>query len=83
MTTRVGRWWRRGGARAVLAAGPALSVAELDFDGRDLMRMGLQPGPKFGLILDDLLDFVLEDPARNRTDVLERRVEDIAGSVDG
>ncbi|MCH7533503.1 MAG: CCA tRNA nucleotidyltransferase [Gemmatimonadetes bacterium] len=73
--------WRR--ARAVLATGPALSVAELEFDGRDLIRMGLRPGPGFGLILDDLLDFVLEDPARNRTEVLESRVGDIAGSGDG
>ena len=73
--------WRR--ARAVLAAAPALSVAELRFDGRDLIRMGLRPGPDFGRILDDLLDFVLEDPARNRADVLEGRVGAIAEGGDG
>ena len=73
--------WRR--ARAVLATGPALSVAELAFDGRDLIRMGLQPGPNFGRILDDLLDFVLADPTRNRTEVLESRVGDLAESGDG
>ena len=73
--------WRR--ARAVLATGPALSVAELAVDGRDLIRMGLRPGPDFGLILDDLLDFVLEDPARNRADVLETRVGAIVDSGDG
>ena len=70
-------------ARAVLAAAPALSVAELRFDGRDLIRMGLRPGPDFGRILDDLLDFVLEDPARNRADVLEGRVGAIAEGGDG
>ncbi len=73
--------WRR--ARAVLATGPALSVAELEFDGRDLIRMGLQPGPNFSHILDDLLDFVLADPTRNRTEVLESRVGDLAESDDG
>jgi tRNA nucleotidyltransferase (CCA-adding enzyme) len=72
--------WRR--ARAVLASGCALSVAELEFDGRDLIRMGLRPGPDFGRILDGLLDFVLEDPARNRADVLEGRVGAIAESGD-
>ncbi len=73
--------WRR--ARAVLASGPALSVGELEVDGRDLIRMGLQPGPEFGVILDDLLDFVLEDPARNRAEVLEGRVADMAEQADG
>ena len=73
--------WRR--ARAVLATGAALSVADLEFDGRDLIRMGLQPGPEFGRILDDLLDFVLADPIRNRTEVLEGRVADLAQSGDG
>lgn len=72
--------WRR--ARAVLASGSALSVAELEFDGSDLIRMGLRPGPDFGRILDDLLDFVLVDPARNRADVLESRVGAIVGSGD-
>ena len=33
-------------------------MAELEFDGSDLIRMGLRPGPDFGRILDDLLDFV-------------------------
>jgi len=73
--------WRR--ARAVLATGPALSVAELEFDGRDLIRMGLQPGPGFGHILDELLDFVLEDPTRNRAEVLESRVVDLTEDSDG
>ena len=73
--------WRR--ARAVLAAAPALSVAALRFAGRALIRMGLRPGPDFGRILDDLLDFVLEDPARNRADVLEGRVGAIAEGGDG
>ena len=73
--------WRR--ARAVLASRPALSVGDLEIDGRDLIRMGLQPGPEFGFILDDLLDFVLEDPTRNTAEVLEGRVADIAENANG
>jgi tRNA nucleotidyltransferase (CCA-adding enzyme) len=72
--------WRR--ARAVLAAGPALSVSELEIDGRDLIRLGLKPGPDFGRILDDLLDLVLEDPTRNKAEVLEQRVADMMASAD-
>ena len=73
--------WRR--ARAVLGSGPALSVGELEVDGHDLIRMGLQPGPEFGVILDALLDFVLEDPARNRPEVLEERGADMTDTADG
>jgi tRNA nucleotidyltransferase (CCA-adding enzyme) len=72
--------WRR--ARAVLASGPALSVGDLEVDGRDLIRMGLQPGPEFGVILDALLDFVLEDPTRNRPEVLAGRIADMTDTAD-
>lgn len=65
------RAWRR--ARAVLAERPPLEVADLAIDGRDLIRLGLRPGPHFGRILDALLDWVLEDPDRNRTDLLQER----------
>jgi len=48
-----------------------LSVGELDFSGRDLIRMGHRPGRYFGELLEHLLDRVLEDPDLNRRDVLE------------
>jgi len=63
--------WRR--ARAILGSRPPLCVGDLELDGRDLIRLGLRPGPAFGRILERLLDWVLEDPARNRKDVLEER----------
>lgn len=56
--------WLR--AREVLAADPALEVGELAIDGRDLIGMGLRPGPRFGTILDALLERVLDDPSLNR-----------------
>jgi tRNA nucleotidyltransferase (CCA-adding enzyme) len=63
--------WRR--ARAVRAEGPPLSVSDLALDGRDLIRLGLKPGPEFSRILDHLLDWVLEDPARNVAGLLAER----------
>lgn len=61
--------WRR--AREVLAAAPPLSVGALALDGRDLIRLGLKPGPHFGRILDGLLHWVLDDPTRNTPSTLE------------
>lgn len=73
--------WRR--ARAVLVSGAALSVGALALNGRDLIRLGLRPGPNFGHILDDLLDYVLADPTRNRPELLESRVQELVENADG
>jgi tRNA nucleotidyltransferase (CCA-adding enzyme) len=56
--------------REVLRSEPPLRVAELAVDGRDLIRLGLRPGPRFGTILDALLQRVLEDPDRNQPETL-------------
>jgi tRNA nucleotidyltransferase (CCA-adding enzyme) len=69
---RVVASWRR--ARAVRAAGPPLVVGDLALDGRGLIALGLDPGPDFGRILEGLLDWVLDDPARNDPEVLRARV---------
>lgn len=66
---RVAASWRR--VRVELRAGHPLSVGELALDGRDLIRLGLRPGPRFGEILEALLDRVLEDPGANTREVLE------------
>ena len=71
--------WRR--AKAVCRARPPLRVAELAIDGRDLIRLGLRPGPRFGDVLEGLLDWVLEDPARNAPDVLAPRALELHESL--
>ena len=68
-------------AREVRASRPPLSVSELELDGRGLIALGLQPGPHFGRILDHLLDWVLEDPARNRRALLEERASELAAEL--
>ncbi len=73
--------WRR--ARSVRASSPPLSVGELELDGRGLIGLGLKPGPDFGRILDALLDWVLEDPRRNRREALEERALSLAAQEPG
>jgi tRNA nucleotidyltransferase (CCA-adding enzyme) len=68
--------WRT--AKAVRAARPPLALADLALDGRGLIALGLRPGPHFGRILDTLLEWVLDDPARNRADVLGARALTLA-----
>ena len=52
-----------------------LSQEELAVDGRDLISLGLKPGPEFGEILGSLMEQVLEDPSLNQRDRLLRAVE--------
>lgn len=72
--------WRR--IRAELRAGNPLAVGDLALDGRDLIRLGLRPGPRFGEILELLLDRALEDPTVNRTEVLEALALEAAAELE-
>jgi tRNA nucleotidyltransferase (CCA-adding enzyme) len=51
----------------------AWSEASLAVDGHDLQReLGLEPGPRIGRLLAQLLEAVLDDPSRNRrADLIE------------
>ena len=69
--------WTR--ARAVRSAFPPLTVGALALDGRGLISLGLEPGPDFARILDDLLEWVLDDPSRNETGLLQERVVALTG----
>jgi tRNA nucleotidyltransferase (CCA-adding enzyme) len=65
----------------VLAAGDALAVRDLAIDGRDLMReLGLAPGKALGALLDELLERVTEDPARNEPALLLALAREIAAA---
>ncbi|MDH3422715.1 MAG: hypothetical protein OEN00_06960, partial [Gemmatimonadota bacterium] len=70
--------WRR--AKQVRSTAPPLAVGDLALDGRGLISLGLPPGPDFGRILDALLDWVLDDPSRNRRELLEGKALELAGS---
>lgn len=61
--------------RAVLEARPPLAVGDLAIGGRDLIHLGMKPGPHFGDLLDELLELVIEDPAANTAEALLSEVE--------
>ncbi|MBI3790220.1 MAG: CCA tRNA nucleotidyltransferase [Gemmatimonadetes bacterium] len=47
-----------------------VELADLAIDGGDLIEHHIASGPALGKLLAGLLDWVLEDPSRNRVDVL-------------
>jgi len=71
--------WRK--AKRVRAERPPLAVGDLALDGRGLIALGMKPGPHFGRILDALLDWVLDDPSRNREALLAERAQRLAADL--
>lgn len=56
--------------RAVLRTRPPLALRDLAVGGRALRELGIRPGPRYGAILDTLLDRVIEDPGLNTPEAL-------------
>jgi len=54
----------------VLAEGRAFSLKDLAVSGNDLMTIGIPSGKMMGLILKELLETVLDDPAQNTREKL-------------
>lgn len=55
-----------------------ISVGMLEIDGADVIReTGEKPGPRIGWLLHALLEEVLDDPARNTSEYLEARLEEL------
>jgi tRNA nucleotidyltransferase/poly(A) polymerase len=66
--------WRA--ARRIIGSNPVITLDRLAIDGNDLREAGLEPGPRFGAILHDLLERVIEDPSLNTRDGLLAIVRD-------
>jgi hypothetical protein len=62
---------------ALLARGKTPSMGNLAVKGADLIAMGIVPGPQMGIILRELLDAVVDDPALNTRE----RLLDIASRL--
>ena len=60
----------RNEARHILERGDCLGMHALAIGGEELLRLGVPKGPALGACLRALLDYVLEDPARNEREVL-------------
>ena len=56
--------------RAEIERGSPLGLKDLAVNGNDLRQIGVAPGPGMGRILNDLLQEVLDDPARNTREAL-------------
>ncbi|MDR2070442.1 MAG: HD domain-containing protein, partial [Treponema sp.] len=54
----------------VLAQSRAFSLKDLAVSGKDLMALGINPGPGMGIILKELLETVVDDPALNTKEKL-------------
>jgi hypothetical protein len=55
-----------------------LSVKMLKLNGNDLMKnLKLEPGPKIGAILDVLLSEVIDDPDKNKKEILLARAKEL------
>lgn len=67
--------WRH--VRRVLAARPPLTTGDLAIDGDDLKSLGLPPGPRFGEVLRELLDCVIDDPSLNDRKTLQRMAREM------
>jgi tRNA nucleotidyltransferase/poly(A) polymerase len=63
--------------REELRRGPALQKSELALSGRDLISMGLKPGPHFGEILSQLMERVLDEPRLNENETLRNLVREM------
>jgi hypothetical protein len=50
---------------AELKKAQALSLKDLAVSGRDLMAIGMDPSPRVGLVLNELLEAVVDDPDLN------------------
>jgi hypothetical protein len=54
----------------VRAKDMALKVTDLVITGEDLIKVGVEKGPQLGAILNQLLEEVLDEPARNNREYL-------------
>lgn len=68
----------RARVASVLAAGAAMSTRDLAIGGKELMSdLGMQPGPRMGSLLRELLEEVIETPELNQRDTLLERAREL------
>jgi len=56
--------------KKILASGRAFTLKDLAVSGNDLISIGIPSGKKMGIILNELLETVLDDPAQNTREKL-------------
>lgn len=61
--------------RSIRERGDCVSLRTLAVTGRDLIRLGMKPGPDMGEALTSLLALVLEHPEKNSRQTLIEELE--------
>lgn len=56
----------------------ALKITDLKVTGDELISVGIEKGPKLGIILKELLDMVLDDPMLNTKEKLTEKAKELA-----
>lgn len=56
--------------REIRTAGEAVTTKELAVNGKDLMELGIEPGPGLGHVLHEILELVMDEPEKNERDWL-------------
>ena len=59
----------------ILETEAPLSIKELAISGKDLIALGVAPGPQMGILLHELLEMVLENPEQNTKEILLEQVQ--------
>ena len=54
----------------VLAKEECVTLKDLAIGGRDLMALGMRPGREIGLMLNELLEWVIDEPSCNKKEIL-------------
>ena len=67
----------------ILEEEDCISLKDLAVSGKDLIAAGIPAGPEIGRILQALLELVLEEPSRNRRDLLLSCAEELISARDG
>lgn len=61
--------------RQIREQNQCVSLKDLAVNGSDLIEAGWKPGKELGMVLQKLLDLVLEEPQRNRAEILLAEAE--------
>lgn len=61
----------------VIERGDCFEVKMLAVNGRDLIQSGIKPGPLLGAVLEQLVEWVIDDPERNRKELLLEKAQEI------
>jgi len=63
--------------REILEDKDCLTIKDLDINGKQLMELGVEQGPKMKVVFNELLTKVLEEPELNQYEHLSKLVSSI------